>query len=435
MKCFINLNNITTIKMASFTRDETASIEIPIRLVVYVILTGAIIALTVIGLSQIWPGITTDSMEKQIGEIRVSISAMQSGSARNLIDIDSPAGNIRTFKITIPEDVDYLAFGADPDPDNDHYLTNTPRDLLTEGGNVIFYSSGKSGKIRFPLDATVELREGRLDNGRWIINDFGGKQHGTVISGKGKYELTFELVYDPISKDKYTLVHFTDDLDAFINPYDPTILPNNIWISLNPVSIPAGGVTNADILVKLKDKKGRDAPRDGVIINLSASLGNLSALNLTTIKGKATANISSHFVGTSLITATSPGLNPGSVHLTITPVPIIFEFNRWILNESDIMNGEFSTSQDLEYTISFSGYGTKFHVPFIGDWWANASIDIDGIKIGEEMIDSTTLMTRTFNKTMIPAGDHNINITLKNDKYLPLIGDTNLYVEKIELIW
>jgi hypothetical protein len=421
--------------MASFTRDETASIELPVRLVVYVILTGAIIALTAIGLSQIWPGITIDSMEKQIGEIKVSLSAMQSGSARNLIDADSPAGNIRTFKITIPEDVDYLAFGADPDPDNDHNLMNTPADLLTEGGNVIFYSSWKGGKIRIPLDTSVELREGLLENGRWIINDFGYKQYGAVITGKGRYELTFELVYDPISKEKYTLVHFTDDLDAFINPYDPTILPNNIWISLNPASIPADEITNADILVKLKDKKGRDAPMDGVVINLSASLGNLSALNLTTVKGKATANISSDLVGTSLITTTSPGLNPGSAYLTITPVPIIFEFNRWILNESDIMNGEFSTNEDLEYTISFSGYGTKFEVPFIGIWWPNASIEIDGIKIGEEMINSESLTTRTFNKTMIPAGDHNINIRLKNDKYLPLLGDTNLYVEKVEITW
>jgi len=419
--------------MASFTRDETASIEIPIRLVVYMILTGAIIALTAIGLSQIWPGITTDSMEKQIGEIKVSLSAMQSGSARNLIDSDSPLGNIRTFKITIPEDVDYLAFGADPDPDNDHNLTNTPPDSFTEGGNVIFYSSEKGGKIRIPLDASVELREGMLDNGRWVINNLGDKQYGAVITGKGRYELTFELVYDPVSKEKYTLVHFTDDLNAFVNPYNPTILPNNIWISLNPASIPADGVTNADILVKLKDKKGRDAPKDGVVINLSASLGNLSVLNLTTIKGKATANISSDLVGTSLITATSPGLNPGSAHLTITPEPKIFEFNRWILNDSDIMIGEFSTNQDMEYTISFSGYGTKFQVPLIGVWWPNASIELDGTKIGEEIIDSESLTTRTFNKIMIPAGDHTFNIVLKNDKYLPLLGDTNLFVEKVEI--
>jgi len=136
-----------------------------------------------------------------------------------------------------------------------------------------------------------------------------------------------------------------------------------------------------------------------------------------------------------LITVTSPGLNPGSAYLTITPIPIVFEFNRWILNESYIMNGEFSTNEDLEYTISFSGYGTKFEVPFIGIWWPNASIEIDGIKIGEEMIYSESLTTRTFNKAIIPADDHNINISLKNDKYLPLLGDTNLFVEKVEITW
>jgi hypothetical protein len=435
LEILYNPDHISINIMPSFTRDETASIELPVRLVVYVILTGAIIALTAIGLSQVWPGITTDSMEKQIGEIKVSLSAMQSGSARNLIDIDSPSGNIRTFKITIPEDVDYIAFGADPDPDNDHNLTNTPQDLPNDGGNVIFYSSGTGGKIRFPLEGNVELREGLLDNGRWVINNVGDKQYGAVITGKGRYELTFELVYDPISKEKYTLVHFTDDLNAIINPYDPAILPNNIRVSLDPSYIPADGITTADILVRLKDKKGRDAPKDGVVINLSASTGNLSTFNLTTMKGKAMANISSFLVGTSLITATSPGLNPGSAHLTITPVPVILEFNSWIFNESYIMKGEFSTDQDMEYTISFSGYGTKFHVPFFRDWWPNASIEIDGLKIGEELIDSESLMTRVFNKTMIPAGNHILNIHLKNDKYLPLIGDTNLFIEKVELGW
>ena len=69
----------------------------------------------------------------------------------------------------------------------------------------------KSGKIRIPLDEFIELREGRLENGRWVVNKIGGKQYGAVISGKGNYELTFELVYDPILKEKYTLVHMTDE--------------------------------------------------------------------------------------------------------------------------------------------------------------------------------------------------------------------------------
>ena len=418
--------------MASFIHDDRGSIEIPIRLVVYVILTAAIVAVTAIELSQIWPGITTDVMEKQVGEIKVSLNTMQNGGARNLIDPDSPSGNIRTLKITIPEDVNYLAFGADPDPENDGNLANTPDGLLTERGNVIFYGS-RTGKIRIPLDDHIELREGLFEDGRWVLNNFAGKQHGTVISRKGNYDLTFEMVYDPISKERYTLVHFTDNLNAYINPYDPAVLPNNVWISLNPDSIPADGVTGAQILIKLKDKKGRDAAVDGISINLSASMGNLSLSNLTTVKGKATAVITSDIVGTSVITATSAGLNPGSTHLTITQEPIIIEFEKWIYNQDEILNGQFYTNQELNYSISFTGYGTKFSVPLVGVWWPNASIEIDRIRTGEETIESESMITNNFIQTTLPAGYHNLNISLKNDKSLPLFGDTNLYVKKVVL--
>jgi len=51
--------------------------------VVYVMITGAIIALVAIGISHLEPGITEDTLEKEIGEIKVSLAAMQSGAARN----------------------------------------------------------------------------------------------------------------------------------------------------------------------------------------------------------------------------------------------------------------------------------------------------------------------------------------------------------------
>lgn len=418
--------------MPSFFNDEQASLEIPLRLVVYVILTAAILAVTAIGLTQIWQGITTDIMEKQVGDIRASLITMQSGGARNLIDPDAPSGNIRTLSIKIPERVDYLAFGADPDPDNDYNLTNTPIDLMTDTGNVIFYRS-KTGKIRIPLDGSIELREGLLENGKWVVNNMEGRQYGAVISGKGDYELTFELVYDPIYKEKYTIVHFTDDLNAYINPYEATVLPNNIWISLNPKSIPDDGVTPGEILVKLKDKRGRDAIMDGIKINLSASMGNLSTANLTTVKGKAKATITSDVAGTSIITATSPGLNPGSIHLTVIPKPIIIEFKKWIYNEEEILNGQFFTDRELKYGISLKGYGTRFSVPYIGEWWPNASIMIDGVRIGEGTVDSESMIHRDFNQTTLLQGNHSINISLKKDKYLPLFGDTDIFVEEVLL--
>ncbi len=416
----------------SLLTDSRASLEIPVRLVIYVILMAAIAAVTSIGLSQISPLIEGDIMEKQIGEIKASLSILQKGGTRNLIDPESESGNIRIQKISISEDEDFIAFGVDPDPDNDYNLTNTPLNLTTERGNVIFYRSGP-GKIRVPLDESIELREGRLENGKWVVNNIGGMQHGAVISGKGIYEIIFELVYDPVSKERFTLVRFTDNLNAYINPYEPAALPNSLWVSLSPDSVPADGITQAEIFIKLKDNKGRDAPADDIYINLSASIGNLSMSNLITANGKAEAEITSDTVGTSVITATSPGLNPATTHLTVTQEPIIMEFNQWIYNEDEKINLEFITDEALKFNILLTGYGTDLVVPFAGVFWPNACIEIDGVQIGEQKIDSEYEITRLINTTMLPAGNHSLNISLENDKYMPLIGDTNLFVKNVML--
>ncbi|TRZ90487.1 MAG: hypothetical protein D4R88_03525 [Methanosarcinales archaeon] len=418
--------------MFSFIRDERGTMEIPMRFVVYVLITGAIIALVAVGISHVKPGMTQDTLEKQIGAIKVSLAAMQSGAARNLIDPASPGGNIRTYKIVLPQDVGYLAFGVDPDPDNDGNLTNTKDDILTDRGNVIIYSSSGGKKI-IPLDENIQIREGIFENGRWVMNSEGGKQYGVVLFGNGKSEVSFELVYDPISNERYTLSHLTDDLNAFINPYDPTVLPNSVWVYADPNWIPADGVNDADVIVQLKDARGRDAGKDGVEVNLTASGGTLGRTNLTTVKGRARTNITSDLVGTALITASSAGLNPGSTYLTVKQVSIVLIFEQWLYSEDDELTASFSTTQDLEYSVSFRGNGTKFSVPFVGTWWANASIYIDGTKVGEEMIDSEVIFEKDFPGIALAAGDHTMKVKLTNDVSLPFMGDTNIYVERITL--
>ncbi len=418
--------------MVSFIRDERGTMEIPLRFVVYVMITGAIIALVAIGISRLEPGITEDTLEKQIGAIKVSLAAMQSGAARNLIDPASPGGNIRTYKIVLPQDVGYLAFGADPDPDNDGDLTNTKENFLTDRGNVIIYSSSGGKKI-IPLDENTEIREGIFENGRWVMNSLDGKQYGVVIRADGKSEITFELVYDPITKERYTLAHFTDDLNAVINPYDPTVLPNSVWVYVDPNWIPADGVTDADVIVQLKDARGQDAAKDGVEVNLTVSGGTLGRMNLTTTKGRARTNINSDIVGTAMITVSSSGLNPGSTYLTVKQVPINLIFKQWLYSEDEELIASFSTTQDLEYSVSFRGNGTKFSVPFVGTWWANASIYIDGAKVGEEMIDSEMIFEKKFPGIALAAGNHKMKVKLTNDVSLPFMGDTNLYVERITL--
>ena len=418
--------------MFSFIRDERGTMEIPLRFVVYVMITGAIIALAAIGISRLGPGITEDTLEKQIGAIKVSLAAMQSGAARNLIDPASPGGNIRTYEIVLPQDVGYLAFGADPDPDNDGDLTNTEDNILTDKGNIIIYSSSGGKKI-IPLDENIAIREGIFKNGRWVMNSLDGKQYGVIIIGKGKSEITFELVYDPISKEIYTLSHLTDDLNAVIYPYDPTVLPNSVWVYGDPNWIYSDGVTDADVIVQLKDARGRDAGKDGIEVNLIASGGILRRTNLTTVKGRARTNITSDVVGTAMITASSAGLNPGSTYLTVKQVPIVLMFEQWLYSEDDELTASFSTTQDLEYSVSFRGNGTKFSVPFVGTWCANASIYIDGAKVGEEMIESEVIFDKEFPGIALAAGNHTMKVKLTNDVYLPLWGDTNIYVDRITL--
>ncbi|HEY9246971.1 MAG TPA: hypothetical protein VIO11_09010, partial [Candidatus Methanoperedens sp.] len=160
-----------------FIIDDRGTLAIPVRLVVYVIITAAIVAVSITGLQHLKPTVAENTIEKQTGEIIAALKIMQYGGARNLIDLASPAGNMRTFRITIPADVAYLAFGVDPDPENDGDLTNTREDQTTENGNVIYYAS-RGGKKRIPLDENVELREGLFENGRWVINNAKGRQYG-----------------------------------------------------------------------------------------------------------------------------------------------------------------------------------------------------------------------------------------------------------------
>lgn len=418
--------------MFSLIIDERGIMEIPLRFVVYVIITAAIATLVFIGISNVKTGMTEDIIEKQVGAIKVSMAAMQSGAARNLMDPASPGGNIRTFKIVLPENTGYLAFGADPDPYKDGNLTNMREGIYTNRGNVIIYSSSAGKKI-IPLDENIEIREGLFENGRWVMNSVDSKEYGVVIKGSGKSEITFELVYDPVSKTRYTLSHFTDDLNAVIIPYDPAALPNMVWLSVDPGWIPADGVTDADVILQLKDEKGRNAAKDGVPINLTASGGRLENRNLTTVSGRAKTTISSDKVGTVLITASSAGLNPGSTYLTVKQVPIVLDFRKWLYSEGDELTASFTTYQNLEYSISFRGNATSVSIPFVGTWWPNASIYIDGIKAGEEMIDSETIQVKIFPTITLGPGTHTINVKLTNDKFLLLFGDTNLYVESVTL--
>jgi hypothetical protein len=104
-------------------------------------------------------------------------------------------GNIRSFDLVLPERLEYLSFGADPDPDNNGILNDTPLGLVTDNGDVIYYKLMGDGKRMVKLRESVHIREGELINGRWLPRSVDGLGQAVVLTD-GSRSVTFELVYD-----------------------------------------------------------------------------------------------------------------------------------------------------------------------------------------------------------------------------------------------
>jgi len=199
----------------NFLNNEQAIDTIPLKLIVYLTLIGMILLLAAIGLKNTVPPMDTSIMEQQITRIKPSIEQMQSGYARDLADPNAPTGNIRSIEVTLPDSLEYLSFGVDPDPDNNGILTDTPPGLVTDNGNVIYYKLTGTGKNIIKLDDHVHLREGVVNDNCWMPNIVDGFHQALVVDGSSQ-TLTFELVSD---RDMtYTLIHLTDDMDAYIDP-------------------------------------------------------------------------------------------------------------------------------------------------------------------------------------------------------------------------
>jgi len=124
-------------------------------------------------------------------------------------------GKQRCFSPVLPERLEYLSFGVDPDPDNNGILNDTQPGLVTDNGDVIYYKLIGDGKRLVKLKDSVHIREGELVDGRWLPRSVDGLGQAVVLTG-GSQSVTFELVYD--RGTTYTLSHLTDSLDAYINP-------------------------------------------------------------------------------------------------------------------------------------------------------------------------------------------------------------------------
>lgn len=413
-------------------KDERGADTIPLKLIVYLAIVGIIIAMVAIGLKNAQPPMDTAIMDRQMDEFKSSIEIMQTGYSRPISDPQAPIGNIRSFELVLPDSLEYISFGVDPDPDNNGILKDTSPGLITDNGDVVYVKLRNTGKILVKLDDDIHIREGILNDGHWTINE---PHQGVVLTGSSQ-SVVFELVND--GGYIYTISHLTDDFNAYINPDTNGGLPNGVLLSTSPVLIPADNETASRITVQIIDNTGKNVKSEGHLINLTSNKGYLSNDQIiTSSHGSGSVFITSDELGLGVITARSPGLHEGTAEIVFKVNSVTVEFNEWIKyspgeGEPSELITDFFISHNGEYSIILTGWGTEAHWPLSPEGWPIGRIEVDGMILGEREVDSGSRIEVSYGKIMLDEGVHTIRVTMTNDLNIPLIGDRNLFVEKIE---
>ena len=414
-------------------KDERGADTIPLKLVVYLAIMGIIILMVAMGLKNAQPPMNTAIIDRQMEKLKSSIEIMQTGYSRPISDPQASTGNIRSFELVLPDSLEYISFGVDPDPDNNGILNDKPPGLITDDGDVVYVKLRNTGKILVKLDDNVHIREGVLMDGRWNINE---PHQGVVLTGNSQ-SVIFELVND--GGNVYTISHLTDDFNAYINPDTDGSLPHGVLLATSPVLIPADNETAAMVSVQIIDNTGKNVKSEGHLINLTSNKGYLSNNQIiTSYYGSGSVLITSDELGLGVITARSPGLHEGTTEIVFTMNSVTVEFNEWIKyspgkgDPSELIS-DFFISHNGEYGVILTGWGTEAHWP-LQEGWPIGRIEVDGMVVGEREVDSGSRIDVPSGKIMLEEGVHTIRVTMTNDLNIPLIGDRNLFVEKIEFL-
>ena len=385
------------------------------------------------GLKNAQPPMNTAIIDRQMEKLKSSIEIMQTGYSRPISDPQASTGNIRSFELVLPDSLEYISFGVDPDPDNNGILNDKPPGLITDDGDVVYVKLRNTGKILVKLDDNVHIREGVLMDGRWNINE---PHQGVVLTGNSQ-SVIFELVND--GGNVYTISHLTDDFNAYINPDTDGSLPHGVLLATSPVLIPADNETAAMVSVQIIDNTGKNVKSEGHLINLTSNKGYLSNNQIiTSYYGSGSVLITSDELGLGVITARSPGLHEGTTEIVFTMNSVTVEFNEWIKyspgeGDPSELIADFYISHNSKYGVILTGWGTEAHWP-LQEGWPIGRIEVDGMVVGEREVDSGSRIDVPSGKIMLEEGVHTIRVTMTNDLNIPLIGDRNLFVEKIEFL-
>ncbi|MCM1986479.1 hypothetical protein [Methanococcoides seepicolus] len=191
-----------------FLADTRGVDTIPLKMVFYLSIAGMIILMTAFSWNNISPVVDDAHVDKQLEDVALGISSIQNGYAKDISSNDVE-GSMGVLDLSLPEHVDYVSFGVDPDPDMDGNLTNT--EWAVEKNTILCsYSEGFKTRVHINGDP-IEFRKGISNNGDvWVPDDDSsalGSGKGVVLEGPISGEFVFEPVFVE-GEGKYTLSHF-----------------------------------------------------------------------------------------------------------------------------------------------------------------------------------------------------------------------------------
>lgn len=178
-------------------------------MVVYLVITGCVLALIAISWNAIIPLKQGYDVENQLSEASLELLSLQRGKARDLSLSFSTEGSMCSFELDFPREITYVGFGVDPDPDNDGNVTNS---VWSMENNTIIYRYDNGVRKRWIIEGEkINFCQGiRSTGGKWFPNNTlnlsTNIDEGVVIEKPVSGTYVFELVR---SNGTYTLSHFS----------------------------------------------------------------------------------------------------------------------------------------------------------------------------------------------------------------------------------
>jgi len=193
------------LKDRSFWKDTDGIDTVPQKMIFYLMITGVILVLVAVSWNNVSIYLTDSQIEKEVNSLSVELLSIQKGYPRDLSEVDGTEGSMCVVQLSLPDSVQYLSLGVDPDPDLDGNLSNS---VWNAENNTIIIQHYNGVKKRFLIGGErINFRKGSLDkNGNWNLDTNNlSENKGIVVQNPVTGEFIFELVlYDK----KYTLSHF-----------------------------------------------------------------------------------------------------------------------------------------------------------------------------------------------------------------------------------